>query len=97
MERAWYDLVKNYSLSEFYPKEPHAVALTESAECHVLCFLWFAGNKSSLRDVAQKFGIGLTTLFSQNDKVIDYLISIAPTLIKIPTLEVEKRKHCPRI
>lgn len=37
-----------------------------------------------MRDVAERFGVGLVTAFRQHDRVTDFLISIAPNVISFP-------------
>lgn len=53
-----------------------------SPEKHILTLLLFVGHISSnYRDVADHFGITLSTLFDVVTRVADFLISIAPTVI----------------
>lgn len=58
----------------------------------MLTFLWFIGHQSSsYRDVADRFGITLSTLFDVITRVADFLISIAPTVIKYPNSNEKKQ------
>lgn len=50
----------------------------------------FAGNKCCLRDVAQRFGIGQTSAFRIINRVVDYLIDTAGSIIRFPVTEEEK-------
>ena len=63
-----------------------------SPEKHMLTFLWFFGHQSSsYRDVADRFGITLSALFDVITRVADFLISIAPTVIKYPNSNEKKQ------
>lgn len=58
-----------------------------TAEKHILCYLWFVGHESaSYRDVADRFGITLSTLYYLISRVTDFIMLLAPTIIKYPTL-----------
>lgn len=61
------------------------------AEDYILIFLWFAGNKCSYRDVADRFGIAESTVFNIINVVMNFLIDIAPTIIYFPTTTASKR------
>ncbi|KAL1466582.1 hypothetical protein MTO96_042627 [Rhipicephalus appendiculatus] len=56
----------------------------KTAEEHVLAFLWYAANKACIRDVAGRFGLGETTGFRVIDRVMDYLVGLAKTVIALP-------------
>lgn len=60
------------------------------AEDYILVFLWFAGNKTTYRDVADRFGIAESTVFNIVNTVLDFLIHIAPNIIQFPTTTAEK-------
>lgn len=72
----------------------------------MLCYLWFLGHESaSYRDVADRFGITISTLHSLITRMTNFLLLLAPNIIKYPT-EAEKeetanffneRKGFPRI
>lgn len=52
-----------------------------------MCFLWFVGHESaSYRDVADRFGITISTLYNIINRVTDFIMSLAPNIIKYPTL-----------
>lgn len=61
------------------------------AEDYLLIFLWFAGNKATYRDVADRFGIAESTVFKIINVVMDFLVDAAPTFIYFPTTAAEKR------
>lgn len=55
---------------------------------------WFVGHQSSsYRDVADRFGITLSALFDIITRVANFLISIAPTVIKYSNSNEKKNKH----
>lgn len=59
-----------------------------SPEKHILCYLWFVGHQTaSYRDVADRFGVTLSTLYKIISRVTTFLMSIAPNIIKFPTPE----------
>jgi len=50
--------------------------------------LWFVGHQTaSYRDVADRFGVTLSTLYKIISRVTTFLMSIAPNIIKFPSLE----------
>lgn len=50
----------------------------------------FASIKCALRDVANRFGISLSSQFRVNDRVMNFLIKIAPNIIKMSKSDAEK-------
>ncbi|KAF0708652.1 putative nuclease HARBI1 [Aphis craccivora] len=52
--------------------------------------LEFASNKCTLLDVASRFGLFLSSQFRINDRVMEFLIKIAPSIIKMPKSDAEK-------
>lgn len=54
--------------------------------------LRFAGNKSSIRDVSSRFGMGESTLHRCMSRVQDFLIEIAPSVIKLPKTDEQKEQ-----
>lgn len=48
----------------------------------------FAANKVCLRDVSQRFGVCPATTFRQNDRVMNFLLNIAPGIIKFGDKEI---------
>lgn len=58
-----------------------------TAEKHILCYLWFVGHKSaSYRDVADRFGVTLNSLYNIITRVTQFIMLLAPNVIKYPTL-----------
>ncbi|XP_071636126.1 putative nuclease HARBI1 isoform X2 [Temnothorax longispinosus] len=79
-----YKLIEKYEQSSCPPLNNHGGIERKSPEEDVLVFLWFAGNKESLRCVATLFGIFLRTVFYQCNRVMKYLTEIAGQVIKFP-------------
>lgn len=62
-----------------------------SAEVHILCFLWFAGHEcASYRDVADRFGITISTLYNVLSRTMNFICQLQPSLIKLPTKDEKK-------
>ncbi|CAI6373883.1 unnamed protein product [Macrosiphum euphorbiae] len=81
MERATaYYLIKTFEDSSFFPQQ-HKYEPGKTSENYILSYIWFSANKSCLRDVAERFGNGLTTQFRINDRVMNFLIDISPKVI----------------
>lgn len=58
---------------------------TITVEKHVLTYLWFVGHQTaSYRNVADRFGVTLSTLFNIITRVTDFLLSM-PNIIRLPT------------
>ncbi|XP_077272714.1 uncharacterized protein LOC143903145 isoform X2 [Temnothorax americanus] len=84
-----YKIIEIYEHSGFYPLDrSHGGSEPTTAELDILSFLWFAGNKVCLRDVSQRFGVCHATTFKQNDQVLNFLIDMAPKIIKFGDNEV---------
>lgn len=49
----------------------------------VLCCR-FAGNKCCIRDVAGRFNLSESCFHGMKNRVVDYLLTIAPRVIKFP-------------
>ncbi|XP_029175131.1 uncharacterized protein LOC114943644 isoform X4 [Nylanderia fulva] len=63
-----------------------------SAEKHILCYLWFVGHQTgSYRDIADRFGITISALHTVISRVTDFILALAPNIIKYPT-DLEKEQ-----
>lgn len=61
--------------------------LNITAEKHILCYLWFVGHQSaSYRDVADRFGVTISSLYNIINRVTEFIMLLAPYIIKYPTL-----------
>lgn len=59
-----------------------------SPEKHIISFLWYVGHESSgYRDVADRFGITISVLYNVISRVTNFLISLAPNVIRFPTMQ----------
>ncbi|XP_071652767.1 putative nuclease HARBI1 isoform X1 [Temnothorax longispinosus] len=102
-----YELINRFRISEiFVSLQDDAGRLNITAEKHLLCYLWFVGHQTaSYRDVADRFGITLSTLYNIITRVTNFIMLLAPDIIKYPTLAEKEetatyyreRKGFPRI
>uniref|UniRef100_A0A6B0VBN9 Putative nuclease harbi1 isoform x1 n=2 Tax=Ixodes ricinus TaxID=34613 RepID=A0A6B0VBN9_IXORI len=82
---ACYDLISDFEESSFYPDSFSRGGIPQkTAEEHILSFLWFAGNKCCIRDVAGRFNLSEGGFHNMKERVVNYLLSIAPSVIKFP-------------
>lgn len=81
-----------FEASRHFPKTAsHGGKPVKSPEVHILSFLWFAGNKTVLRSVAQRFNTSVSTMHTMVERVMNFLLEdVAPLVIKFPATEVEK-------
>lgn len=57
-----------------------------TAEKHILSYLWFVGHETgSYRDIADRFGIAISTLYQIITRVTEFIMSLAPSIIRYPT------------
>lgn len=50
--------------------------------------MWFLGHESAgYRDVADRFGITISTLYLIITRVTSFIMQLAPNIIRFPTLE----------
>lgn len=63
-----------------------------TAEKHILIYLWFVGHENaSYRDVADRFGITISALHKVISRVTNFIMFLAPNIIKYPTLDEKVR------
>lgn len=80
--RACYDLIKQFEKSHFFPFDRHhGGAPAKTPEEHILSFLWYAVNKASIREVAVLFNMADSTQLTVIDRVLGFLVAIAPEVI----------------
>nr|XP_050050091.2 putative nuclease HARBI1 [Dermacentor andersoni] len=79
------------SLAAEFAKSPHYPSRTDrgglppkSPQEHVLSFLWYAVNKSCIRDVAGRFEVGESTHHRMMYRVMAFLLDIAPRIVTFP-------------
>ncbi|CAN8016844.1 unnamed protein product [Ixodes persulcatus] len=86
-----YKLIADYEKSVHYPKsQHHGGRKRKTAEEHMLAFLWFAGNKSCLRDVSSGFNMAKSTLHYAIERVASFLDEIGPRVVKFSNTSEEK-------
>ncbi|KZS08339.1 Uncharacterized protein APZ42_027640 [Daphnia magna] len=85
-------IINDFEKSPFYPKnDSHGGTPKSSAENHVLSFLKFAGSKTCISEVASQFCIGESTFHRQCGRVMHHLNDIAPSIIRFPKDNEEKK------
>ncbi|KAK4887461.1 hypothetical protein RN001_003732 [Aquatica leii] len=86
MSRSTFMEIKgHFELSHFFPNTHKGGVPVNSSETYLLSFLWFAGNKCCIRDVANRFRMAESTFFSSFQRVLEFLIAIAADVIKFPS------------
>ncbi|XP_028047037.1 putative nuclease HARBI1 [Monomorium pharaonis] len=83
------ELIGHFTTSAtFLALQAHAGYEPISAEKHIISFLWYVGHESAgYRDVADRFGITISALHNVISRVTNFLMSIAPNVIRFPTLQ----------
>ncbi|KAG0415262.1 hypothetical protein HPB47_007573 [Ixodes persulcatus] len=77
-----YDLIDQFEGSSFFSSTSHhGGSPTKTAEEHILSFLWYVANKSSMRECALLFNMADSTVLAVIDGVLYFLCSIAPDII----------------
>ncbi|KAK8771865.1 hypothetical protein V5799_024893 [Amblyomma americanum] len=62
-EKTCRELIERFAVSRFYPSHrTHGGSAVKTAEEHILSFLWYAGNKASMRQVATLFDMAESTV-----------------------------------
>ncbi|XP_020297208.1 uncharacterized protein LOC109861810 [Pseudomyrmex gracilis] len=86
-----YKITEKFERSTFYPSDrSHGRTPISSAEKHVLLFLWFAGNKCSLRELGDRLDVSISTCECVLQKVMDFLYNISKEIITFPLTLEEK-------
>ncbi|XP_071580824.1 putative nuclease HARBI1 isoform X1 [Temnothorax nylanderi] len=94
LQRSTFDKLHDmYENSEiFNTLQEHGGRSTINSNIQLLSFLWFAGNKSVIRDVASRFNVAESTFHAIISNVMTFLLNIAPNIIKMPATEDRKRE-----
>ncbi|CAN7942634.1 unnamed protein product [Ixodes pacificus] len=79
-----YAVIERYERSAYYRGSIHGGSNPKTAEVCILSFLWYAGNKTCIRDVAGRFDMWESTLSRILNRVAEFLCSIAPDEIRFP-------------
>ncbi|XP_042143591.1 putative nuclease HARBI1 [Ixodes scapularis] len=79
-------LIADFAASTAYPdRSTHGGTPQKTPEHHILVFLWYAGNKTSIRDVAGRFGVSESTCHAMITRVMTHLCQIAYRVIRFPS------------
>ncbi|XP_064479610.1 uncharacterized protein LOC135392850 [Ornithodoros turicata] len=66
------------------PSSDHGGVPAKSSESHVLSFIWYAANKSSMRNVASRFDLAESSVHRMLHRVADFIIEMGPTVLTFP-------------
>ncbi|KAL3210198.1 hypothetical protein MRX96_037335 [Rhipicephalus microplus] len=77
-------LVAEFAVSTMCPSSTHGRVQAKSAETHVLTFIWYAANKTCMRDVASRFDMSENTVYRVLQRVAQFLMTLGPSVIKFP-------------
>ncbi|KAH7932137.1 hypothetical protein HPB51_029554 [Rhipicephalus microplus] len=77
-------LVAEFAVSSMCPSSTHGGVQAKSAETHVLTFIWYAANKTGMRDVASRFDMSESTVYRVLQRVEPFLMTLGPSVIKFP-------------
>ncbi|KAG0432680.1 hypothetical protein HPB47_020621 [Ixodes persulcatus] len=78
-------LIADFATSTAYPdRSSHGGTPQKTPEHHILVFLWYAGNKTSIRDIAGRFGVSESTCHTMITRVMTHLCQIAYRIIRFP-------------
>ncbi|KAL3207150.1 hypothetical protein MRX96_010467 [Rhipicephalus microplus] len=66
------------------PSSTHGGVQAKSAETHVLTFIWYAANKTCMRDVASPFDMSESTVYRVLQRLVQFLMTLGPSVIKFP-------------
>ncbi|KAF2895776.1 hypothetical protein ILUMI_10400 [Ignelater luminosus] len=86
-KRTFIAMNSHFRMTNHFPKtEKKGGPKSTFSESRILAFLWYARNKCCMRDVAGRFGMAESTFHGCFNRVLEYLISIAPVTIKFPEI-----------
>ncbi|KAH8034426.1 hypothetical protein HPB51_023740 [Rhipicephalus microplus] len=77
-------LVAEFAVSSMCPSSTHGGVQAKSAETHVLTSIWYAANKTCMRDVASCFDMSESTVYTVLQRVVQFLMTLGPSVIKFP-------------
>ncbi|XP_075539851.1 uncharacterized protein LOC142574709 [Dermacentor variabilis] len=66
------------------PSGTHGGVPAKSAETHILSFIWYAANKTCMRNVASRFDLSERSVYRIRHTVADFLLTLGQSLIKFP-------------
>ncbi|KAH8027849.1 hypothetical protein HPB51_010495 [Rhipicephalus microplus] len=77
-------LVAEFAVSSMCASSTHGGVQAKSAETHVLTFIWYAANKTCMRDVASRVDMSESTVYRVLQRVAQFLMTLGPSVIKFP-------------
>ncbi|KAH7948976.1 hypothetical protein HPB49_003660 [Dermacentor silvarum] len=77
-------LIAEFAASSMCPSSTHGGVPAKSAETHILSFIWYAANKTCMRNVASRFDLSESSVHRILHRVADFLLTLGPSLIKFP-------------
>ncbi|KAM7312911.1 hypothetical protein ISCGN_009815 [Ixodes scapularis] len=80
-----YELIDNFGASPMFPPATHGGLPAKTPEEHVLSFLWYAANRSCIRDAAGRFNVAESSLHRMMRRVVDFILSIGSQVVKFPS------------
>ncbi|XP_067648031.1 putative nuclease HARBI1 [Eurosta solidaginis] len=84
-------LISKYSISQYYAKRSYKGGRPQLApNTHVLLFLWFCSNKTTIRYVSNLFYISYSFAHYMINNVTSFLVELSRNVIKFPQSEYEK-------
>ncbi|KAH7940847.1 hypothetical protein HPB49_006814 [Dermacentor silvarum] len=78
-------LIARFAASPACPSSNHGGVPAKSAETHVLTFIWYAANKTSMREVASRFDLSETSVHRILLRVADFLLTMGPSVVTFPS------------
>jgi len=84
-------IINLFKQSKYYPKGSCG-RKKKTAKEHILVFLWFSANKTVIRSVAERFDMQIATVHLIIKRVTNFLVDLAPTIIRFPVTEQERQE-----
>lgn len=80
------DISDRFNQSRFMPKYPSGRE-NVTPEKSVLLTIWYLANRNSFREIADRFGLSMSTTHNCLTRVIEFLCSIKEEIIKWPNIQ----------
>ncbi|XP_075550731.1 uncharacterized protein LOC142584489 [Dermacentor variabilis] len=77
-------LIADFAASSMCPSGTHKGVPAKSVETHILSFVWYAANKTCMRNVASRFDLSESSVYRILHRVADFLLTLGQSLIKFP-------------
>ncbi|XP_036339349.1 putative nuclease HARBI1 [Rhagoletis pomonella] len=89
-ESAQYLIAKYESSSSYVRRNYRGGRPQATPSTHVLLFLWFCSNKTTIREVSNLFNMSYSSVHNVLNNVMSFLLEISPDIIKFPESDTEK-------